>query len=132
MLEILTYRAYKKHKLSKELREKNAKEALDPQDEAFIRSSLDHNIATPPPMKRTIKKFPATLRTSKKKEKSPAPVEEPVVDEIPTPTPTEEELEAIHDSKDGNSYPKPYTKFKALKHRILKNKNYQKSLKHSI
>jgi len=41
MLEALAYRKYKKHKMDKKLREANAKEALDPQDEDFIRRSMD-------------------------------------------------------------------------------------------
>ena len=41
MLEAFAYRKYKKHKMDKKLREANAKEALDPQDEDFIRRSMD-------------------------------------------------------------------------------------------
>jgi hypothetical protein len=41
MLEVFAYKKYKKHKLEKQLREANAKEALDPQDEEFIRQSMD-------------------------------------------------------------------------------------------
>jgi hypothetical protein len=41
MLEVFAYKKYKKHKLAKQLREGAAKEALDPQDEQFIRASMD-------------------------------------------------------------------------------------------
>lgn len=41
MLEVFAYKKYKKHKLEKQLREGTAKEALDPQDEQFIRASID-------------------------------------------------------------------------------------------
>jgi hypothetical protein len=41
MLEVFAYKKYKKHKLAKQLREGTAKEALDPQDEQFIRASMD-------------------------------------------------------------------------------------------
>jgi phage shock protein A len=46
MLEAFAYKQYKKHKLAKELREANAKEALSKQDEEFIRQSIDNNKAT--------------------------------------------------------------------------------------
>ena len=41
MLEVLTYKKYKQYKKKKEQREANAKQALDKQDEDFIRKSLD-------------------------------------------------------------------------------------------
>ena len=104
MLEILTYRAYKKHKLSKQLREKNAKEALDPQDEDFLRSSLHTDTATPSSKKAPSKKFPLTLRPPKKNEKPTTPAEESS-DGMTTPAPTEEELEVINASKDGTQAP---------------------------
>jgi len=40
MLEILAYRKWKKHKSQEALKKENAKEALDKQDEEFIRRSL--------------------------------------------------------------------------------------------
>lgn len=43
MLEVFAYKRYKKHKLAKELREQNAKEALSKQDEEFIRKSIVSN-----------------------------------------------------------------------------------------
>jgi phage shock protein A len=45
MLEALAYKKYKKHKLAKELREANAKEALSKQDEEFIRQSIGNTNA---------------------------------------------------------------------------------------
>jgi len=42
MLEVLAYTRYKKHKLNKKLREINAKEALSPEDEDFIRKSMEN------------------------------------------------------------------------------------------
>jgi hypothetical protein len=43
MLEVFAYKRYKKHKLGKQ----TAKEALDKQDEAFIRKSLDERRTAP-------------------------------------------------------------------------------------
>lgn len=59
MLEALVYNTYKKHKLAKDLRETNAKEALSKEDEEFIRESIDNK---PPTNTTSMFKF-----TSKKK-----------------------------------------------------------------
>jgi hypothetical protein len=47
MLEVFAYKRYKKHKLTKQLREQNATEALSKHDEAFIRKSIDNNHKNP-------------------------------------------------------------------------------------
>ena len=44
MLEVFAYKKYKKHKLAKQLREGSGKEALDPQDEHFLRASIDKQV----------------------------------------------------------------------------------------
>ena len=48
MLETFAYKKYKKYKLTKELREANAKEALSKDEEAFIRRSIDNAKLTTP------------------------------------------------------------------------------------
>jgi phage shock protein A len=47
MLAVFAYKRCKKHKLTKQLREQNATEALSKQDEAFIRKSINDNHKNP-------------------------------------------------------------------------------------
>ena len=71
MLEMLAYKKYKKHKLEKQLREQNAKEALSKQDEQFIRQIVDNESPSPRDGKESILKF-----LYKRKPKDSAPTTE--------------------------------------------------------
>jgi len=92
MLEVFAYKQYKKHKLTKKLREVNAKEALSKEDEEFIRRSLDN--------KKHSSSGQSMFKFLNKKngEKKGAIV-----------PPTEEELAAVNSKESGLSRPKEET-----------------------
>jgi hypothetical protein len=72
MLEVFAYKRYKKYKLSKELREANAKEALSKHDEAFIRKSME---SKQPSENSSIFKFLQRKKSSHGDAVSPSPNE---------------------------------------------------------
>jgi|SRR5579859_5555125 len=82
MLEVFAYKKYKKHKLTKQLREQNATEALTPKEESFFRRSFDQYTEKPKSFLRVLHKGKAT--------------------EIP---PTNEELSAVDPGAEGAATP---------------------------
>ena len=92
MLEVFAYKRYKKHKLGKQ----TAKEALDKQDEAFVRRSLDEQQTSPsPPSVNPL--FKLLHRKSSETRKADGEGVVPI-------TPTEAELAALK-VKDGGMSP---------------------------
>ena len=88
MLEVFAYKRYKKHKLTKQLGEQNAKEALSKQDEAFIRKSIDNSHKNPDQGKPAMSPLSRFLHRGKSSEGT-----------VPSPTP--EELAAIKAKDEG-------------------------------
>jgi hypothetical protein len=67
MLEVFAYKAYKKHQLTKKLREQNAKEALSKKDEEFIRRSIEGGSTTTGGNKQSGQSMFKFLNSGKKK-----------------------------------------------------------------
>ena len=89
MLEAFAYRKYKKHKMDKKLREANAREALDPQDEEFIRQSMDKGTTETGSPQGSSASFFKRLVLGKKSSSSGGEAVTPTEEEVVAPTASE-------------------------------------------